>query len=132
MWVFLPTKRSLKASRLWQKESACPSLFTRPPATFLTNSVGCALKYPIPNISSPLSFDKPVRRLEESEGPPPEPVKMRRLAASRPRLARVLNHSGFEHLAPEVPAVQRDTENSLVDVLQLGQRELLGQQLKAK
>src|SRR5215211_10493 len=132
MWVFLPTKRSLKASRLWQKESACPSLFTRPPATFLTNSVGCALKYPIPNISSPLSLDKPVRRLEEPEGPPPEPVQMRRLATSRPRLARVLHYPGFEYLAPEVSPVQGDPENRLVDVLQFGQRELLGQQLEAE
>src|SRR5215208_2241691 len=57
---------------------------------------------------------------------------MRRLAASRPRLARVLHHPGFEYLAPEVPAVQRDPENRLVDVLQLGQRELLGQHLEAE
>src|SRR5829696_4323558 len=57
---------------------------------------------------------------------------MRRLATSRPRLPRILHHSRFEYLAPEVPPVQRDPENRLVDVLQLRQRELLGKQLEAE
>lgn len=47
------------------------------------------------------------------------------------RFVKLGQNAQFQHLVAEVAPVELHTENGLIEVLQLGHRKLLGQQLEA-
>src|ERR1700687_1077339 len=77
-------------------------------------------------------FDETIRLLAQAEGLLCEAEEVRALAAHAALLARWLDDAAVDDPAPGVAAIDREAEHGLIDLLQLGDRELRRKQLKAE
>src|SRR5713226_7597644 len=73
----------------------------------------------MPTTCSSSGFDETIRLLAQAERLLCETEEVRALAAHAAVLPRLFDDSAIDDLAPEVPAVDREPEHGLVDVLQL-------------
>src|SRR5579859_65316 len=81
--------------------------------------------------SSSSGFDETIRFLPQSKCLLRETEQVRALAADAALLAGRFDHTAVDHLAPEIATIDRESEDCLVDVLELADGELLWEELKA-